>query len=153
MQSLSSASFVNRRQLMDRRLRPTSLGSALQLYGRRQGFRRAGEGVNTYVDCLAPRISGLALFVVLSSILDAYLTILHLQRGGLEANPFMALVLTHGYTPFITIKMVITGIGAWLLASHQQFVLAWKALHVLAGVYGLLLMYHFVLILRHILFN
>jgi hypothetical protein len=137
--------------MSDRRLQPTSLGSALRLYGRRQGFRRAGEGAKTYVDCLAPRISRLTLFILIGSILDAYLTILHLQRGGGEANPFMALMLTYGYTPFLAIKMVTTGIGAWLLAVHQQFVLAWQALHALAGVYALLLIYHFMLILRHTL--
>jgi len=103
------------------------------------------------VDGLAPRISGLTLFVLISSILDAYLTILHLQRGGGEANPFMALMLTYGYTPFLAIKMVATGVGVWLLAVHQQFVLAWKALHALAGVYAFLLIYHLLLVLRHTL--
>jgi hypothetical protein len=63
----------------------------------------------------------------------------------------MALVLTYGYAPFLAIKIVVTGIGAWLLAVHQQFVLAWKALHALAGVYGLLLIYHLMLVLRYTL--
>jgi len=144
----STLPLGDRRQLSDRRLQPTSLGSALQLYGRRRGFRRAGEGVNTYVDCLAPRVSGLTLLILMSSILDAYLTILHLQRGGGEANPLMALVLTYGYTPFLAIKIITTGVGTWWLAVHQQFVLAWNALHVLAGVYVLLLMYHLLLLWR-----
>ena len=139
---------LERRQMSDRRLQPTSLGSALRLHGRRRGFRRAGEGRNTYVDCLTPRVSGLVVLVLISSILDAYLTILHLQRGGGEANPFMALVLTYGYTRFLAIKIVMTSVGAWWLAVHQQFVLAWKALHALAGVYGLLLIYHAILLLR-----
>lgn len=151
MQNFSSALLLDCRQMSDRRLQPTSLGSALRLYGRRQGFRRAGEGANTYVDCLAPRIYGITLFILISSLLDAYLTILHLQRGGSEANPFMALMLTYGYTPFLAIKMAATGVGAWLLAVHQQFVLAWKALHTLAGVYALLLIYHLILMLRHTL--
>jgi Domain of unknown function (DUF5658) len=149
MRHSSSALLLDRRQLSDRRLQPTSLGSALRLHGRRRGFRRVGEGRNTYVDCLAPRISGLAVFILLSSILDAYLTILHLQRGGGEANPLMALVLTYGYTPFLAIKIVTTGVGTWLLAVHQQFILAWKALHALAGIYALLLIYHLLLMLRH----
>lgn len=141
----------NRRRLPDRRWQSTTLSSTFRLCGRRQMFRREGEGGDTYVDWLAPRISGLAVFVLVSSILDAYLTILHLQRGGYEANPFMALVLTYGYTPFIAVKMLTTGLGAWLLAAHQQFALAWKALHGLAGVYLLLLIYHVILILRHLL--
>ncbi len=139
----------NRRQLLDRRWQATTLSSTVRLCGRRQSFRREGEGVDTYVDRLTPRISGLAIFVLVSSILDAYLTILHLQRGGNEANPLMALVLTYGYAPFIAVKMLTTGCGAWLLAVHQQFAIAWTALHGLAGVYMLLLIYHFVLIMRH----
>ena len=117
--------------------------------GRRSGFRRTGEGVNTYVDRVAPRTSGLALFIVVSSILDAYLTLQHLQRGGGEANPIMAWALTHGDMPFLILKLAATGLGAWLLAAHQQVELAWKGLHGMAGVYSLLLVYHLILMFYH----
>ncbi len=143
--------FPDRRQLADRRQRPTSLGHALRFLGRRQGFRRAREGRHTYVDCLAPRIVGLAFLVLICSALDAVLTILHLQRGGQEANLIMAWALTHGYTPFIWVKMTVTAAGGWLLAVHQQFPLAWTALHGLAGVYALLLAYHIILVWQFIL--
>ncbi len=137
----------DRRQLSDRRQQPTSLWAVLQWQGRRRkGFRRAGEGLNTYVDCVAPRSMVLALIVLIASALDAWLTIEHLQRGGGEANPVMAFVLTYGDVPFIIVKMAITSVGAWLLAIHQGFPLAWKGLHVLAMIYLLLMGYHLFLL-------
>jgi hypothetical protein len=137
---------LERRQLADKRRQPTTLISTLRCRGRRQVCRRVGEGYHAYVDWLSPRISGLALCILISSILDAVLTLLHVQRGGQEANPIMALTLYHSETAFIGIKMATTGFGVWLLAAHQGFLLAWEALHGLAGAYLLLLMYHGLLI-------
>jgi len=133
---------VDRRQLVDRRRQPTSLRSTLRLQGRRRGFRRAGEGTNAYVDCLTPRVIGLVALIVVSSALDAALTLLHLQNGGQEANPCMAFILVYGQAPFVSVKMALTGMGVWCLAAHQQFSLALRALHVLAGLYLALLGYH-----------
>jgi hypothetical protein len=80
-----------------------------------------GEGRYIYVDWLAPRIAGLALFILTSSFLDALLTLLHVQRGGQEVNPLMALALHQGDAVFVAAKMAATGSGVWLLAAHQHF--------------------------------
>lgn len=143
---MTNARTRERRYLADRRKQPTSLRSALRLQGRRQGFRRAGEGLCAYVDCLAPRVMALVVFVLVCSALDAYLTILHLQHGGQEANPLMALVLAYGDTLFVGIKMALTGAGVWFLAAHQQFPLALRALHGFTCLYVVLLAYHLVLL-------
>jgi hypothetical protein len=118
----------------------------LRLRGRRRGFRRAGEGTNTYVDCLTPRVIGLAALILASSALDAALTLLHLQAGGQEANPCMALILVYGQAPFVGVKMVLTGMGVWFLAAHQQFSLALRALYGIVGLYLALLAYHLLLL-------
>ncbi len=56
MTAFAIESQFDRRQLSDRRQRPTSLWGTLRWQGRRRkGFRRAGEGINAYVDCVAPR--------------------------------------------------------------------------------------------------
>jgi hypothetical protein len=39
------------------------------------------------------------------------------------------LALTNGAALFIGLKMVLTGLGAWLLAAHQQFTLAIRGLY------------------------
>src|SRR5262245_26942198 len=137
-----------RRSLVDRRTRPTTLMSALRWKGRRKGFRRVGEGRYAYVDCLALRIVGLTVLVCVSSFLDALLTLLHLEDGGCEANPLMYMALAHGTTLFVVLKLSITCVAAWFLAVHQQFPLAYRGLHGLALGYGMLLAYHLVLILH-----
>lgn len=75
-----------------------------------------------------------------------YGTALHLQDGGQEANPCMALLLVHGQAAFVGVKMALTGAGVWCLAAHQQFALALRALHALAGLYLTLLAYHLLLL-------
>jgi uncharacterized protein DUF5658 len=139
---------LERRRLADRRLRPTTLWSALRWQGRRQGFRRSGEGHRAYVDCLAWRTVWLAVLIYVGSILDAVLTLLHLQDGGSEANPLMHLALAHGPTVFVTCKLSLTGVVVWFLAVHQQFPLAARGLHGLALGYGVVLAYHLVLVWR-----
>ena len=82
------------------------------------------------------------------SILDALLTLLHLEDGGHEANPLMYVALAHGTTLFVVLKLSITCVAAWFLAVHQQFPVAYRGLHGLALGYGVLLAYHLALILH-----
>ena len=137
-----AAVTIERRQQANRRVHPTSLWGALRLHGRRKGFRRIGEGRNAYVDCLSRGATWLLFVVIISSVLDALFTLVFLNSGGDEANPVMALVLSHGHTPFVGLKMVLTGLGAWFLAAHQNFPLAFKALCGLAFGYLVLLIIH-----------
>src|SRR5262245_29842437 len=136
-----------RRRQPDRRVHPTTFWSALRFRGRRKGFRRAGESYRAYVDCPSRRAVALLFIVLGASVLDALCTLLFIQRGGNEANPFMSIVLNHGETHFVVIKMALTGVGAWFLMAHQYFPMAYKGLHALAGGYIALLLIHAVLLL------
>jgi hypothetical protein len=138
---------TERRRQSDRRAQPTSFWSALRFGGRRRAFRRAGEVDRAFVDCPSQRVAVLLFVVVGASILDALCTLLFIQSGGGEANPLMSLVLSHGETPFVGIKMAATAIGAWFLAAHQHFPLAFKGLHALAGGYVALLFTHAIILL------
>jgi hypothetical protein len=135
------------RRQPDRRVHPTTFWSALRFRGRRKGFRRAGESYQAYVDCPSQRAVALLFIVLGASVLDALCTLLFIQRGGNEANPFMSIVLNQGPTHFVGIKMALTGFGAWLLVAHQYFPMAYTGLHVLAGGYIALLLIHAVLLL------
>ena len=146
--ALPSPPPLDRRRVPDRRVRPTTLLSALHGRGRRKGFRRAGEGHQAYVDYLAPRIVGPAVLVYVCSLLDALLTLLHVRDGGSEANPLMHVALIHSPALFLTLKISLTGVAVWFLAIHQQFPLAVRGLHGLALGYGTVLGYHLVLCLR-----
>jgi len=139
---------LERRRLVDRRARPTTFMSTLRWQGRRQGFRRAGEGHHAYVDCLARRTVVLALLVCAGTLLDALLTLGHLARGGAEANPVLALALPYSPALFLQLKIGLTGASVCVLAAHQQFPLAARGLHGLALSYGTVLVYHLVLCWR-----
>jgi hypothetical protein len=131
----------------DRRAHPTTFWSALRFRGRRKGLRRAGEAYKAYVDCPPQRAIVLLFLVLGASVLDALCTLLFIQSGGAEANPLMSLVLSHGETAFVGIKIALTGIGAWVLVAHQYFPMAFRALQVMAGGYmGLLLMHAAILL-------
>jgi hypothetical protein len=85
------------------------------------------------------------LLVVVGSVLDAVLTLLHLEAGGSEANPLMHLALAHGPTTFVACKLSLTGGAVWWLAAHQHFPLATRGLHGFAMGYGAVLVYHLLL--------
>lgn len=139
------APLRDRRQQPDRRARPTTLWSTLRWQGRRRRFRRADESRCAYVDCVAGRIVTLVVLVTVASVLDALLTLLHVQEGGSEANPLMALALATGPTGFVVLKLSLTGVGVWALAAHHHWPLAARGLHGLVLSYGLLLVYHLML--------
>ena len=133
-----------RRQDTDRRRQPTSLLGTLRCYGHRLNGRRHGER-STYVDRLSPRVVALVLFVVFCSALDALFTLMHIQQGGFEANPIMAMALDQGMNSFVGAKMALTGLGAILLAIHQNFWLGMRGLYILALIYAGLLVYHLII--------
>jgi hypothetical protein len=139
--------IAERRWQPDRRAHPTTFWSTLRVRGRRQGFRRADEASRAYVDCPSRRAVVLLFFVLGASALDALCTLLFLQRGGQEANPFMAFVLSYGHTPFVGIKMTLTGIGALGLVAHHLFPMAYTGLLGMAGGYMGLLLIHAVILL------
>jgi hypothetical protein len=89
----------------------------------------------------------LLFFVLGASALDALCTLLFLQRGGQEANPFMAFILSYGHTSFVGLKMALTGVGVILLVSHCHFPMAYQGLLGLAGGYLGLLFLHAVILL------
>lgn len=131
-----------RRALPDRRSRPTPLVSTLRWRGQRSGFRRSGEGRDRYVDRPLCRVALLALLAVLFSSLDALLTLLHIGNGGYEVNPLMESALLAGVGVFVGVKTLLTDVGVLFLAIHQNFRLAWLALHSTVALYAALLAYH-----------
>jgi hypothetical protein len=140
-------SVANRRQQADRRAQPTTFWNALSFGGRRQAFRRVGEGKRAYVDRPSPRAHALLFTVVGASVLDAFFTLLFIQNGGHEANPFMAVLINSGMASFVGVKMMLTGLGAWFLAAHEYFPVAFKGLHALAvGYVGILLIHAAILL-------
>ncbi len=139
---MTTAPFVERREVPDRRAEPTSMLAVLNPRGRRCRHRRSGEGEGAYVDRLSVRILLLTILILGLSTTDAALTLLHVAGGHGEANPLMNLALLNGTAAFLFTKGLLTVLGTVFLAVHQNFRVALAALHAIAVGYILLTCYH-----------
>jgi hypothetical protein len=137
---------LERRSGVERRHQPTPALSSFFGRGRRRTGRREGETDRTYVDTFTPREVALLLLIFILNIFDAFFTLLWLQRGGAEANPFMAFLLEIGEGAFLLQKCIVVGIWLIVLMIHKNFRLARIGLYSLAGVYSVLILGHFALI-------
>jgi hypothetical protein len=143
MEPSVSVPIVNQRVIQDRRSHPTSFLSTLRFGGRRNYFRREGEGRNQYVDRPSLRTVLLTFIILTLSTLDAILTIFHLKNGASELNPLMEQIIQGGFQSiFIIIKSLCVGLLACFLASHQNFKISFYGMHASATIYTALLAYH-----------
>ncbi|MFB3045759.1 MAG: DUF5658 family protein [Acidiferrobacterales bacterium] len=96
-------------------------------YDRRSDIQWRGH----YVDSHGLWLLVIALGVMLLSIVDAYFTLLLLQSGAEEVNPFLNWLLNIDHQLFFVVKLAITGVCVVWLVMHQRF-----------RVFGVLRVYH-----------
>lgn len=113
-----------RRRRSDRRQKPTSPFGVYSITGKRMSHRRKQDGHRmAYVDAYSVRSFGLILAVLAMCILDGFLTLHIVDRGGREVNPIMRLALGHGPLAFLAVKYILTGAALVLLLIHKEFYL------------------------------
>jgi hypothetical protein len=115
---------------------------------RRSSGRRRTDGPQ-YVDIYDLGSWGVAMAVLLLSLLDAVLTGLQIRSGFFhEANPLMNAVLVHGgvYT-FISLKVALTAMPLAIIVMHKEWAVARHAARACLWAYILLACYHVYLIL------
>ena len=132
----------------DRRARPTSAWRGLFGPNRRKGGRRASETRNTFVDRFTGWDLTLLVLILVLNLMDAFFTLQWVQRGGAEANPFMAYMLELGDGFFLAQKCFVVGIWLIILTVHKNFRLAQVGLYSLAAIYTVLLAGHITLIMH-----
>ena len=138
-----AASRRSDRRGPDRRRRPTGPFSRYALFGgRRAGDRRRENDTNIYVDRYEPSVALMLILIGVLCAADAVLTLLHLQRGGEEANPLMAQLIDCGPQTFVLVKCAITNLGLLVLCLHKNFRFVRPIITSLLAIYGLLLAYH-----------
>jgi hypothetical protein len=110
-----------RRQRVERR-QPNlrSLFYALFM-SRRQGQRREGEEVASYIDHYGLYTFGAALTLMLLCITDAYLTLLLMQYGSVELNPILAWAMHKHVLFFFLLKYMVTGLCVVVAVMHKHF--------------------------------
>ncbi len=106
----------------DRRKNSTPLFSRYTLSGRRMKARREKEEEeNYYVDRYEYKYLILIVAIVTLSISDAYFTLNLLQGGGIELNPFMAILISVNSNLFLVIKIFLTAGCVLFFLSHKNF--------------------------------
>jgi hypothetical protein len=82
---------------------------------RRHQHRRSVDDDVIFLDWHHPWLFFLAVGTMLLSCADAFLTLLLIERGMIEANPVMNAVMAHGTTMFTSTKLAMTAFGIYVL--------------------------------------
>lgn len=85
------------------------------LLSRRRMHRRLVDEDVIFLDWHHPWLFFLAIGTMLLSCADAFLTLLLIDHGMVEANPFMNAILAHGTTAFASVKLAMTAMGIFVL--------------------------------------
>ncbi len=82
---------------------------------RRHYHRRSADTDVVFLDWYHPWLFFLATGTMLLSCTDAFLTLLLLERGMIEANPLMDAVMGHSVAIFTSTKLALTAFGILIL--------------------------------------
>lgn len=95
------------------------------LFGRRRSIRRRTDRkTHIYVDLYGHYLLISLLLIILLSVLDAYFTIFHIEKGAREINPFMNFLIGYGNVHFFIIKYILTALGLILLCIYKSLLIA-----------------------------
>lgn len=87
---------------------------------RRRAWRRAADATYPIIDWHTPRVFAMVLAILLLCVTDGVLTIVLLNNGAVEANPFMAKFVPHSLGWFATVKLSLTAAGVGVLVACSQ---------------------------------
>lgn len=82
---------------------------------RRRDTRRGSEDEPIYTDWHHPWLFFLATGTMILSSVDAFFTLQLIDRGAIELNPIMAILIGKGTLAFAASKMLLTGLGILVL--------------------------------------
>lgn len=139
----------NTRILNDRRKQPTSALSRFTLWGRRRIFRRKEDQKRGgYVDRYGSGLLFLIVLIAGLNILDALFTMMILEDGGLEINPFVhSAIQTYGDRFWIW-KFALVSSSLILLCLHNKFRLAKPAMFGISAAYATVVLFQIFLMLH-----
>ncbi len=139
----------NRRQHGDRRRKPTPAFSRYTLLGgQRRARRRDEDPAHFYVDRLGSELWLVLLSIFLFQVLDAFLTLGHLRRGGIELNPLMSQLIHRNEDLFLTVKLGVSAVGLGFLGIHKNFPMVKPGLAILFALFLCVVGWHCYLALQ-----
>ena len=138
----------NKRILNDRRQRPTPVLSRFILRGRRKDLRRKEDRERGgYVDHYGSGLLFLIVLIAGLNILDALLTMMILEDGGLEINPIVHSVIQIYGDRFWIWKFAMVSVSLILLCLHNKFRLAIPAMLGVSAIYVTVVLFQIFLII------
>ncbi|MBI5584328.1 MAG: hypothetical protein HY892_10920 [Deltaproteobacteria bacterium] len=84
----------------------------------------------------------LPLSLVFFSVMDVWFTLICIQQGGSELNPFMALALNAGVETFVSVKLLLTVIPAAILSALSRHRWAAAGLYLVNCIYLGIIYFH-----------
>ena len=96
------------------------------LYGsfnprRRAPQRRLDDSSFHSLDWHSSHLLAVAIGILLSSVTDAFLTVVLLQGGANEVNPVMAVLIYRSVAMFTALKMAMTGTSVMLMVFLARY--------------------------------
>ncbi|MFP4082500.1 MAG: DUF5658 family protein [Candidatus Aminicenantes bacterium] len=145
---------ADRRQLKDRRAKPTPALSRYSVIGRRREKRRLGEDENYYVDRYETHYLVLIVSILALCLLDVYFTLNLLQLGAEELNPFMSLLIKKEPVLSLVLKYLVTAGSLIVLLLHKNFRIfgrlkAYSLIYGVFSLYFLLMLYEIYFFITH----
>ena len=108
-------------RLSDRRETTVSTLKGCLFHCRRRHSRRYKDEINNYIDWYGPWPLVASILIITMCFLDAYLTLILLNNGAVEANIFMDWLIQKDVFTFTAAKMGITSIALIVLVMHHNF--------------------------------
>jgi hypothetical protein len=107
---------------------------------RRSAPRRSGDGGVHFLDWHSAHLLAVSIGILLLCVVDAFLTLMLLQRGAVEVNPFMAGLIHRNVAMFGALKMAMTSVGIILMVYVARYRFM-RLLQVEWVLYGVLIAY------------
>ncbi len=120
---------------------------------RRRATRRGSEDDPVFTDWHHPWLFFLGTGTMLLSCMDAFFTLQLIDRGAIEMNPFMAMMMGRGTVAFAASKMLMTGLGILMLVFLSRsrmfnFMRTGVVLTAFFAAYDCLVCYEFIYLLN-----
>jgi hypothetical protein len=107
---------------------------------RRSPPRRLGDSGVHFLDWHSAHLLAVSIGILLLCVVDAFLTLILLQTGAVEVNPFMAGLIYRSVAVFAALKMAMTSVGIILMVCVARYRFM-RLLQVEWGLYGVLIAY------------
>ena len=107
---------------------------------RRSPPRRLCDSGVHFLDWHSAHLLAVSIGILLLCVVDAFLTLILLQRGAVEVNPFMAGLIYRSVAMFAALKMAVTSVGIILMVYLARYRFM-RLLQVEWGLYAVLIAY------------